>query len=211
MAQRDRNAAAAGLAALGALMYARSRKEKEEEASTPSAASARAEPDIASMDVPTVPPMGASAAPQQAAAQPTAATPKPRPTVQPKPTAASAPFEAGGGRGRASGATAGQLDELRRSMTGAGGGRGKAAGPTVAQLAEMRDSMSRMYAGRPGYDEAGNPITTGPQYDELGRPLVRGAMKKGGSVKKMASGGMASASKRADGCAARGKTRGKIY
>lgn len=33
-------------------------------------------------------------------------------------------------------------------------------------------------------------------------------MKKGGKVKKMASGG--SASKRADGCAQRGKTRGKI-
>lgn len=33
-------------------------------------------------------------------------------------------------------------------------------------------------------------------------------MKKGGSVKKMASGG--SASKRADGCAVRGKTRGKM-
>jgi len=34
------------------------------------------------------------------------------------------------------------------------------------------------------------------------------AMRKGGSVKKMASGG--SASKRADGCAVRGKTRGKM-
>jgi hypothetical protein len=33
-------------------------------------------------------------------------------------------------------------------------------------------------------------------------------MKKGGQVKKMASGG--SASKRADGCAIRGKTRGKM-
>ena len=38
------------------------------------------------------------------------------------------------------------------------------------------------------------------------------AMKRGGKVKKMASGGMtSSASKRADGIAARGKTRGKIY
>jgi hypothetical protein len=33
-------------------------------------------------------------------------------------------------------------------------------------------------------------------------------MKKGGKVKKMAAGG--SASKRADGCAIRGKTRGKV-
>ena len=41
------------------------------------------------------------------------------------------------------------------------------------------------------------------------------AMKRGGKVKKMASGGMtskvSSASKRADGIAARGKTRGKMY
>jgi hypothetical protein len=35
--------------------------------------------------------------------------------------------------------------------------------------------------------------------------------KKGGAVKKMASGGsVSSASKRADGCATKGKTRGKI-
>jgi hypothetical protein len=34
------------------------------------------------------------------------------------------------------------------------------------------------------------------------------AKRKGGSVKKMASGG--SASKRADGCATKGKTRGKM-
>ena len=38
------------------------------------------------------------------------------------------------------------------------------------------------------------------------------AMKRGGKVKKMASGGVAksSASKRGDGCAMRGKTRGKM-
>jgi hypothetical protein len=36
-------------------------------------------------------------------------------------------------------------------------------------------------------------------------------MKKGGETKKMASGGMASsASKRADGIAVKGKTRGKM-
>ena len=45
-------------------------------------------------------------------------------------------------------------------------------------------------------------------------PNVMGR-KKGGAVKKMASGGMtskvSSASKRADGIASKGKTRGKIY
>lgn len=36
-------------------------------------------------------------------------------------------------------------------------------------------------------------------------------MKKGGSVKKMAKGGsVSSASKRADGCAVKGKTKGKM-
>jgi hypothetical protein len=40
-----------------------------------------------------------------------------------------------------------------------------------------------------------------------------GVMKKGGAVKKMASGGMtvSKASSRADGIAQRGKTRGKLY
>lgn len=39
------------------------------------------------------------------------------------------------------------------------------------------------------------------------------ALRKGGTVKKMASGGMArsSASSRGDGCAVRGKTKGRIY
>ncbi|NBW22615.1 MAG: hypothetical protein EBR82_83190 [Caulobacteraceae bacterium] len=37
---------------------------------------------------------------------------------------------------------------------------------------------------------------------------ARGGMKRGGKVKKMASGG--SASKRADGCCVKGKTRGKM-
>jgi hypothetical protein len=41
---------------------------------------------------------------------------------------------------------------------------------------------------------------------------VRGGYKKGGVVKKMASGGMASsASKRADGIATKGKTKCKMY
>jgi hypothetical protein len=43
---------------------------------------------------------------------------------------------------------------------------------------------------------------------KLGREMPKLTMKKGGSVKKMASGGkVKSASSRADGCAVRGKTR----
>lgn len=45
----------------------------------------------------------------------------------------------------------------------------------------------------------------------VNNPGYSAGMKKGGAVKKMASGGMASsASKRADGIAQKGKTRGKI-
>jgi hypothetical protein len=47
---------------------------------------------------------------------------------------------------------------------------------------------------------------------QVGTNQEQYGMKKGGAVKKMASGGMArsSASKRADGIAQRGKTRGKV-
>jgi hypothetical protein len=59
--------------------------------------------------------------------------------------------------------------------------------------------------GQPGYDEAGNFLGGSRGYDEAGNP-----MKKGGKVKKMASGGM-TASSRADGIASRGKTKCKMY
>lgn len=41
--------------------------------------------------------------------------------------------------------------------------------------------------------------------------LGRGGMKKGGAVKAFAKGGAVTASRRADGIASKGKTRGKIY
>ena len=46
---------------------------------------------------------------------------------------------------------------------------------------------------------------------KLGREALKLGMKKGGSVKKMANGGkVSSASKRGDGCAVRGKTKGRM-
>jgi len=46
---------------------------------------------------------------------------------------------------------------------------------------------------------------------KLGREPLKLGMKKGGSVKKMASGGkVSSASSRGDGCAIRGKTKGRM-
>lgn len=65
----------------------------------------------------------------------------------------------------------------------AGAGRGESGGASA-------DELSRFNAGKEGYDEAGN------------------RMKRGGKVKKMASGG--SASSRADGIAQRGKTKGTM-
>jgi len=50
-------------------------------------------------------------------------------------------------------------------------------------------------------------------YDRMNRENREAGIKfkKGGAVKKMASGGMTSASKRADGIASRGKTKCKMY
>jgi hypothetical protein len=59
-------------------------------------------------------------------------------------------------------------------------------------IAEEREDKKRRQAEQ----QAGMPTVTPP------------AMKNGGKVKKMAAGG--SASKRADGCATKGKTRGKM-
>lgn len=102
-----------------------------------------------------------------------------------------------------------------RKTSVAGAGRGvvnpapvKPAGPR-----DLESGMSRgtrkptppFKGGQPGYDEAGNFMGGRGGYDEAGNP-----MKKGGKVKKMASGGM-TASRRADGIASRGKTKCKMY
>jgi hypothetical protein len=56
------------------------------------------------------------------------------------------------------------------------------------------------------------PKSTAPFLKEIGNEPLKLGMKGGGSVKKMASGGMVgSASKRADGIAQRGKTKCKTY
>jgi hypothetical protein len=50
-----------------------------------------------------------------------------------------------------------------------------------------------------------------PYEDDEGQGGIRGGYRRGGSVKKMASGGsVSSASKRADGIATKGKTRGRM-
>jgi hypothetical protein len=51
----------------------------------------------------------------------------------------------------------------------------------------------------------------GKTYRDMSGKVQTGTgMKRGGAVKKMASGGSVSASRRGDGIAQRGKTRGKM-
>jgi hypothetical protein len=77
--------------------------------------------------------------------------------------------------------------------------------------------MLRENARRSGLDPDNiNPAVANKVRENLGGPDFSLGMKKGGAVKakRMASGGMASggmtASRRGDGIASRGKTRGKI-
>jgi hypothetical protein len=76
--------------------------------------------------------------------------------------------------------------------------------PITSRIARM---LAQAQANMP---DAGGPIMDEVMIAEeapAGAPMMR----KGGKVKKMAKGGsVSSASKRADGCATKGKTRGKL-
>ena len=82
-------------------------------------------------------------------------------------------------------------------------------GPTLAAGRLRKDSDEGRYAA-PGYGDqgqfAGGSGGSKPRDEELNAGAS--AMKRGGKVKKMASGG--SASSRADGIAQRGKTKGRM-
>ena len=108
-----------------------------------------------------------------------------------------------------------------RAISPEGYSRERGLGPTLAAERLRKDSDEGRYAA-PGYGDqgqfAGGSGSGGsgsgsggskPQDEEL--DAGASAMKRGGKVKKMASGGMtSSASKRADGIAVKGKTRGKM-
>lgn len=79
------------------------------------------------------------------------------------------------------------------------------ARPSAAEIDSQMQALARGREREPEYVSKRKPNVV---YDAQGnevRPL-----KKGGAVKKMASGGM-TASKRADGIASRGKTKCKMY
>jgi len=73
----------------------------------------------------------------------------------------------------------------------------------------MRDVIGQIKAQ--GGSKGGMGSTPGTKVAlDLVDDKFEKSMKKGGAVKKMAKGG-STASKRADGCAVRGKTKGKMY
>lgn len=85
--------------------------------------------------------------------------------------------------------------------------------PRMAAAAQKKDArraamVAEMQRGRAGM---GAPIMAGDVDAMMGRGAQRdmSGMKKGGKVKKMAKGG-STASKRADGCATKGKTKGRF-
>ena len=113
-------------------------------------------------------------------------------------------------------------------------GQGKYMTGEVGSLSAKRDegvlapaarTLENVMAGKRGEDATkgiyGDPYYMGRIREEGNKAVsnYRGAMenqkeygmKKGGKVKKMASGGkVSSASSRADGCAQRGKTKGRM-
>jgi hypothetical protein len=86
-------------------------------------------------------------------------------------------------------------------------------GRRVAQIEEALSNPAGDYKSSGTYGEAAKSSRTlGDLFRGSARHARTGATyKKGGKVKKYASGGsVSSASKRADGCAQRGKTKGKM-
>lgn len=124
MARRDRNAALAGLAALGALMYARSRKEKGGEGG---------EEEVKPVRTTTAPkeePMTQGAVMPGDEVKSTLASTKPAPA---KPTAPAAPAAPAAGSGRSAGIGGPTVAQMAQAAMGAGGGRGGVGGPRVGE------------------------------------------------------------------------------
>jgi len=87
-------------------------------------------------------------------------------------------------------------------------------GPLVAKRELLKRSEEGEFAA-PGYGDLGQFAgSSGGKEERLDAMEYEGDYKRGGKVKKMASGGMtskvSSASNRADGIAQRGKTKGRM-
>lgn len=94
----------------------------------------------------------------------------------------------------------------------------KTVGPVIDKAVEKsrdkvelsKDAKRRVKEESDELDRINKSVDTRGDYDYEPTARMMG-MKKGGAVKKMASGGsVGSASSRGDGCAQRGKTRGRM-
>ena len=125
MARRDRNAALAGLAALGALMYARSRKKEGSEGGEE-----EVKPVRTTTTAPKEEPMTQGAVMPGDEVKSTLASTKPAPA---KPTAPAAPAAPAAGSGRSAGIGGPTAAQMAQAAMGAGGGRGGQGGPRIGE------------------------------------------------------------------------------
>ena len=85
----------------------------------------------------------------------------------------------------------------------------RSLGSNPAEEAKM-DKLNSSYAPRRA-SKLSDVVRPGTNTNYENKEVSDMGMKRGGKVKKMASGGMtSSASKRADGCAVKGKTKGRM-
>ena len=82
----------------------------------------------------------------------------------------------------------------------------RSLGSNSAEEAKM-DKLNRSYGSRSS-SKLSDVVRPGTNTNYENKEVSDMSMKRGGAVKKMASGG--SASKRADGCAVKGKTKGRM-
>ena len=86
-----------------------------------------------------------------------------------------------------------------------GGPRTQAQKEIAETIARLKQSKSGGSSGAPVRQRSPKDMTSFKSEDELGIEF-----KRGGNIKRYASGGSVSASSRGDGCAQRGKTRGMM-
>ena len=86
-----------------------------------------------------------------------------------------------------------------------GGPKAQAEREVAETIARLKQSKSGGSSGAPVRQRSPKDMTSFKSADELGIEF-----KRGGNIKRYASGGSVSASSRGDGCAQRGKTRGMM-
>lgn len=106
------------------------------------------------------------------------------------------------------------LNAAAKALANRGSGTAKTAAQKAWERSQMAERLkpTQSVSGKTAEQIAREKKTMNPLAWMAGPKSMADDFKRGGKVKKMASGGMTSgASKRGDGIAQRGKTRGRIY